>query len=112
MHLRKSGLSVAVLLTFGAFSFASAQEKPPRSGEAVFNAACANCHTGGFGGFFSGAPAIGDKSDWQALTPKGVDGLTGTTIAGIGKMAARGGCTACSDAEIRAAVAYMLEKSK
>jgi cytochrome c5 len=44
--------------------------------------------------------------------PKGVDGLTGTTLSGIGKMAARGGCTSCSDAEIRAAVAYMLETSR
>ena len=112
MRFRKSGIAVVVLLTFGAFSFASGQAKAPRSGEAVFDAACANCHTGGIGGFFSGAPAVGDKADWQALAPKGVDGLTATTLTGIGKMAARGGCTACSDAEIRAAVAYMLEKSK
>jgi len=112
MHFRKSGVAVAVLLTFGAFSLASGQAKPPRSGQAVFEAACANCHTGGFGGFFSGAPAVGDKADWQALAPKGVDGLTATTIAGIGKMAARGACASCSDAEIRAAVAYMLENSK
>lgn len=112
MRFRKSGVAVAVLLTFGAFSLAIGQAKAPRSGQAVFEAACANCHTGGFGGFFSGAPAVGDKADWQALAPKGVDGLTATTLAGIGKMAARGGCTSCSDAEIRAAVAYMLETSK
>ena len=112
MRFNKSGVAVAVLLTFGAFSFASGQGKAPRSGEAVFNDACANCHTGGIGGFFSGAPTVGKASDWQALAPKGVDGLTATTLAGIGKMAPRGGCTSCSDAEIRAAVAYMLENSK
>ncbi|MEQ1800815.1 MAG: c-type cytochrome [Gammaproteobacteria bacterium] len=112
MSFHKSGIAVAVLLTFGAFSFASGQAKAPRSGKVVFDAACANCHTGGIGGFFSGAPTVGDKADWQALAPKGVDGLTATSLSGIGKMAARGGCTACSDAEIRAAVAYMLEKSK
>jgi cytochrome c5 len=78
----------------------------------VFNAACAKCHTGGIGGFFSGGPTVGKKSDWEALAPRGVDGLTGTTLSGIGKMAARGGCTTCTDAEIRAAVAYMLEKSQ
>jgi len=112
MNFRKSGVAVAVLLTFGAFGFASGQVKAPRSGEVVFNAACANCHTGGFGGFFSGAPTVGKKSDWEALAPKGVDGLTATTISGIGKMTPRGGCTTCSDAEIRAAVAFMLENSK
>jgi cytochrome c5 len=111
MPVRKSAIALAVFLTFGAFSFARGQEAP-RSGEAVFNAACAKCHTGGIGGFFSGGPTVGDKSDWQALVPKGVDGLTGTTLSGIGKMAARGGCTSCSDAEIRAAVAYMLEQSR
>lgn len=112
MSFRKSGVAVAMLLTFGAFSFATGQVKAPRSGEAVFNAACANCHTGGFGGFFSGGPTVGKKSDWEALAPKGVDGLTATTLSGIGRMAARGGCTSCSDAEIRAAVAFMLENSK
>lgn len=112
MTLRKPGVAVALLLTFGAVSLASAQDKAPRSGQAVFEAACAGCHTGGIAGFFTRAPAVGDKADWQALIPKGVDGLTATTLSGIGKMAARGGCDTCSDAEIRAAVAYMLDNSK
>ncbi len=112
MNLRKSGFAVAVLLTFGAFGFAGGQVNAPRSGEAVFKAACANCHTGGFGGFFSRAPTVGKTSDWEALAPRGVDGLTATTLAGIGRMAARGGCTTCSDEEIRAAVAFMLDNSR
>lgn len=112
MHFRKHAVSAAVLITLGAVTLASGQAKAPRSGQAVFEAACANCHTGGFGGFFSGAPALGDKADWRALAPKGVDGLTETTLAGIGKMAARGGCATCSDEEIRAAVAYMLDNSR
>jgi len=112
MRFRKSVYAVAVLLTFGAFSVASGQGTALRSGAAVFNAACANCHTGGFGGFFSRAPTVGKKSDWEVLIPKGVDGLTATTLAGVGRMAPRGGCASCSDAEIRAAVAYMLENSK
>lgn len=112
MNFHKPGISVAIFLALGAFSSAGAQDKAPRSGEAVFNAACANCHTGGIGGFFSGAPAVGNKADWQALLPKGLDGLTATTLSGIGKMAPRGGCTACTDAEIRAAVAWMLDNSK
>ena len=112
MQLRTTGLAVAALVSLGAASLAVGQGTPPRSGQAVFEAACANCHSGGIGGFFSGAPAVGDKEDWQALLPKGVDGLTATTVTGIGKMAARGGCETCTDAEIRAAVAYMVEKSR
>jgi len=80
------------------------------SGKTVFEASCANCHDSFIGGFISGAPAIDDADDWELLIPKGIDGLTGTTIAGIGEMAARGGCAECSDEEIRAAVEYMLEE--
>jgi len=112
MHFCKPGIAAAVLLALGAVPLASGQGQPPRSGEAVFNAACANCHTGGFGGFFSRAPTVGNRSDWEALAPRGVDGLTATTLAGIGRMAPRGGCTSCTDAEIRAAVAFMLENSR
>lgn len=116
MHLRNSGTALAtalaVALAFGSLSRAQAQDKVPRSGQAVFEAACSNCHSGGIGGFFSGAPAVGDKADWQPLLPKGLDGLTATTLSGIGKMVARGGCDTCTDAEIRAAVGYMLDKSR
>ena len=82
------------------------------SGQAVFETSCANCHSGGFGGFFTGAPKIGKKKDWKTLTQKGVDGLTASTIAGIGKMEPRGACATCSDEDIRAAVEYMLEQSQ
>lgn len=82
------------------------------SGQAIYETHCANCHSGGFGGFFTGAPKVGKQKDWEALTPKGVDGLTASTLAGIGKMVARGACETCTDEEIRAAVEYMLERSQ
>jgi cytochrome c5 len=94
-------------------SAAWAQDAPAaRTGATVYEAHCANCHGGGFGGFFSGAPKTGDRNDWSALVPKGLDGLTATTLAGIGRMGPRGGCTVCTDAEIRAAVEYMLQASQ
>lgn len=101
-----------VCLTVASAAYAGGHSTATPSGEKVFEANCANCHTGGFGGFFTGAPKVGKKSAWEGLLPKGVDGLTATTIAGIGEMAERGGCTTCTDAEIRAAVEYMVEKSK
>lgn len=108
----KTYLTVVSLvgLAFSALVVAENHSTPARSGEAVFEAHCANCHTGGFGGFFSGAPDIDDADDWEELAPKGLDTLTATTISGIGDMAARGDCTECTDEEIRAAVEHMLDK--
>lgn len=80
--------------------------------QAVYERACAACHSGGFGGFFTGAPKTGKKSDWEPLLVKGVDGLVASTLKGVGKMEARGGCADCSDADIRAAVEYMVAKSR
>jgi cytochrome c5 len=85
---------------------------PERSGEEVFEANCANCHSGGFGGFFTGAPKVGKKKHWESLLPKGIDTLTANTINGIGEMAPRAECTVCTDEEIRAAVEYMVENSQ
>ena len=105
--------SCLLSLTFLAITFQSAawaQDAPaPRAGAVVYEADCSNCHSGGF---FTGAPKTGDRDDWSTLLPKGVDGLTATTIAGIGKMDPRGGCALCTDAEIRAAVEHMLQQSQ
>ena len=108
MHSIYSILVALLALTVTAIAVATSHSTPAPSGEAVFTTNCANCHTGGIGGFFSGAPNIEDPEDWEALTPKGLDALTANTITGIGDMAARGGCAECTDEEIRAAVEYML----
>lgn len=105
-------LPAAMSLALYSIAWAQQATTPSRSGSAVYAADCAGCHSGGFIGFFNGAPEVGDGDDWVALTPKGVEGLTAATIGGIGKMAARGACSACSDAEIRAAVEFMLEQSQ
>ena len=101
-------LVALIALTVTAIAVATSHSKPARSGEAVFATNCANCHSGGIGGFFSRAPDIDDPEDWEALTPKGIDALTANTITGIGRMAARGACAECTDEEIRAAVEHML----
>jgi len=104
-------IALAALATTAIAVGASHGNAKP-SGQAVFETSCANCHTGGFGGFFTGAPKIGKKEDWETLTPKGLDALTASTIAGVGKMEPRGACATCSDEDIRAAVEYMLEQSQ
>ena len=81
-------------------------------GAAVFEDACASCHTGGFAGWWRDAPDINDKEIWSPLLAKGAEALTFATINGIGKMPARGRCDTCSDEEIRAAVDYIVETAQ
>jgi cytochrome c5 len=78
------------------------------SGEKLYKAVCTACHAAGV----AGAPKSGDKAAWGARATKGVDALTQTVISGKGAMPARGGAGAASDAELKAAVQYMLAQLK
>lgn len=80
----------------------------PRSGEEVVNAVCAGCHGAGV----MGAPVIGNKGQWGARLAQGTATLHKHGIEGIRAMPAKGGCGACSDDEIIAAVDYMIAKVK
>ena len=73
------------------------------AGEALYKQACTVCHAAGV----AGAPKLGDKAAWSARLGLGVDGLTASVIKGKGAMPPKGG-SAASDAEIQAAVQYML----
>ena len=110
--MRNLSLSLMALagLVYSMTALTGGHEAAGPSGQEVYEASCANCHSSFIGGFFSGAPDIDDKEDWAALLPKGVDGLTATTIAGIGDMAPRGACADCTDEEIRAAVEYIVQQ--
>ncbi len=80
----------------------------PRSGEQVYQSACAACHGAGI----MGAPKFGDAGAWAARVDKGMDVLASNAINGFNAMPAKGGCVACSDDEIKAAIDYMVEGSK
>ena len=101
-----------IVMVIPSITMADGHSATAPSGQVVFETSCANCHDSLIGGFFSGAPALGDKADWEPLLPKGIDGLTGTTLAGTEEMAARGGCAECTDEEIRSAVEYIVEQSQ
>jgi cytochrome c5 len=73
------------------------------TGEALYKQACAACHVAGV----AGAPKLGDKAAWAPRVATGLDALTATVIKGKGAMPPKGGSTA-SDADIKAAVQYML----
>ena len=76
-----------------------------RTGDQVYNAACAGCHVSGA----AGAPKIGDAGAWAPRLDKGMDTLVKHVVKGYNAMPARGLCTDCSDQEIADAVAYMVD---
>ena len=79
-----------------------------RSGEQVVNTVCQTCHGAGL----VGAPKIGDKAAWQPRLAQGVNALHEHAIKGIRAMPPKGGNPSLSDAEVSAAVDYMLKQSK
>jgi cytochrome c5 len=82
------------------------------SGEAVYNQTCQVCHGAGV----AGAPKLGDKADWGPRVAQGTDTLYQHAIAGFtgkkGAMPPKGGNTALADADVKAAVDYMVAKAK
>jgi cytochrome c5 len=77
------------------------------SGEALYKQACMACHAAGV----ANAPKLGDKAAWAPRMQQGVPALVQSAIKGKGAMPPKGGSTA-SDAEIRAAVDYMVSSVK
>jgi cytochrome c5 len=77
------------------------------AGKKLYEAACQACHVAGV----AGAPKLGDKDAWAPRLAAGVDGLTASVIKGKGAMPPKGGSSA-GDAEIRAAVEYMVASVK
>lgn len=77
-------------------------------GEALYNQACLACHASGA----ANAPKFGDAAAWAPRIKTGIDALTASVIKGKGAMPARGLANAASDADIRAAVEYMVSKAK
>ena len=82
----------------------------PRSGEDVYNAACMACHMTGA----AGAPKLGDVAAWADRIARGTDALHDAGVNGVPGtgMIAKGGCMNCSDAEVIAAVDYMVAGSQ
>ena len=81
-------------------------------GEKVYNETCKACHEAGV----AGAPKVGDAAEWADRIAQGMDTLEQNAIKGFtgktGTMPAKGGNAALSDDDVKAAVEYMVSKSK
>lgn len=78
-----------------------------RTGAQVVEERCQECHVAGK----LGAPKLGDMNDWKPRLQQGVDRLVKSAIGGHNSMPARGGMANLSDAEMRAAVEFMVSKT-
>jgi cytochrome c5 len=78
------------------------------NGKAVYDASCQACHTPGV----AGAPKLGDKAAWAPRIGAGAAGLHASALKGKNAMPAKGGNLSLSDADVKAAVDYMIAQSK
>ncbi len=81
-------------------------------GEGIYKKTCALCHGAGV----AGAPKVGDAADWGKRAEQGMDALYKHAKEGFtgekGMMPARGGSANLTDEEVKAAVDFMVSKSK
>lgn len=74
------------------------------AGKTVYEAACVACHGTGV----LGAPKIGDAAAWKARAGGSLAALVTSARAGKGAMPPKGGNAALTDAQLAAAIAYMM----
>ena len=88
---------------------AATTDKPAAAdGKKVYDATCTACHTAGV----ANAPKPGDKAAWAPRIKQGMDALVQSALKGKGAMPPKGGAANLSDAEVRAAVEFMVSQSK
>jgi len=89
---------------------APAPSKPAAGadGKAVYDKVCSVCHAQAV----AGAPKPGDKAAWAPRIQQGTDALVQSVMKGKGAMPPKGGNAALTDAEIRAAVDFLVSQSK
>jgi len=79
-----------------------------KTGEQVFKTVCIACHGTGV----NKAPKLGDKKAWAMHLVHGVEHLHENALKGKGAMPPKGGNLTLSDAEVKAAVDYMVDAVK
>ncbi|WP_162300067.1 PQQ-dependent sugar dehydrogenase [Kineobactrum sediminis] len=78
-----------------------------RQGVTVYRQLCSSCHSSGQKDL---VPQINDPAAWENRLAQGSEALYKNTIDGIGDMPPKGLCDNCTDAEIRAAVDFMVKR--
>ncbi len=99
----KDAATVARIKPVANFELADANApKVLRTGEEVYKAQCAGCHTAGV----AGSPKLGDNAAWAPRIKTGYEALLNSALKGKGAMGAQGGGE-YNDTEIGRAVVYL-----
>lgn len=105
-----SDLEISRAIAYMVSGGKAADPKTPYSspqqwtGEQIVKARCGECHSIGKGG----APHIGNMEEWSPRLKSGVENLVKSSIRGHKAMPARGGLDNLSDADMRAAITFMV----
>jgi cytochrome c5 len=86
----------------------AAGESDLAKGKTTYDAVCIACHGTGV----LNAPKAGDKAAWAPRIAKGVDALYESALHGKGQMPAKGGNPGLADADVKAAVEFLVSQAK
>jgi cytochrome c5 len=100
--------AVATLAAVPPPAAPAAPAKTADVGKKTFDTVCTACHTAGV----AGAPKLGDKAAWAPRVAQGKDKLYQSALHGKNAMPAKGGNPAIPDADVKAAVDYMVAAGK
>ena len=107
-RVRVEGQAVAPAVAQPAVTEAAAPPAAAADGKAVYQTACFACHGTGA----AGAPKLDDKANWVPRIAQGEATLVQHAIGGINAMPPKGGNMSLSDAEVEAAVVYMVNQAQ
>lgn len=111
-EMASSAMDVAASAVAAVMPESATPETAPAAdlakGKAVYGAACFVCHDTGA----AGAPKRGDKAVWAPRIEQGMEALTNSALKGKNAMPPKGGRMDLSDADIAAAVAYLVSQAQ
>jgi len=90
-----------------AASAAAPPEPAAGKGLSVYQASCSACHGTGA----AGAPKLGDTAAWAPRIKAGLPALYNSALKGKAAMPAKGGNPALADADVKAAVDYLVAQA-
>ena len=106
VHAGAAGEAAVAAVAAAQQAAAAGSTAGPADGKQIYESVCTACHSAGV----AGAPQPGSDAFKQRLEAKGLEGLFISATNGLNVMPPRGGRPDLSDADIRAAITYMVEQ--
>ena len=100
---RENQMKRALLVLGATAALVGTGQVAAADGKAVYEKTCKACHA-------AMKPKMGDKAAWAPLIKQGADALTAVVVKGKPPMPPKGG--AATEADVKAAVEYMISQSK